>query len=468
MNRTDYQTALLPVNFRTAFKEADIRGVYGDEINDVLAYRIAASFAQHFGTTTVVVARDMRTTSPAMHQAVVEAFRDMGVFVIDTGMVTTPTLYYVSGTESLPGVMITASHNPARYNGMKFVLPGAIPLTKKTGLAAMLKLVEKNNFPYAKKRGGVKKKNYIPAYTKHLFRAANLDKKAAASVAIDIGNGMAGCVTPMLKAFSNISVTELFAVPDGAFPNRESNPNLAKNQKYITEKLRSGTYDFGVAFDGDADRVAFFDEKGRHVNAAAIGALLVTHFSEKHPKSRYVYTVLTSSAYREAIISAKGVPVKAKVGHAFIKEQMRKRDVIFGCEHSAHFYYRDHFYADSGMLTLLHMLSIVSRAKCKGQTFSQLVAPYQKYFQTENEDVFVPDRDSAMSAFMEWVAGQTDVTITHFDGVTISTPQWWCVVNKDVAMPTLNVMVESPSKKIAIAKQKEIIDYLKNYPYART
>ncbi len=467
MDTSIYRTGTLPPDFTKAFKDADIRGEYGKEIDARVAYRTMAAFIMCCNVTRIVIGRDMRVSSPELHDACVAAARDMGATVLDIGMVTTPTMYYVSGTEQIHGVMVTASHNPAKYNGLKFVLPGAIPITKKTGLQVMLQLVKKNSFIYAPKRGGLKKKNTIPAYQKHILAAASLDKKVTSSIAIDIGNGMAGSVTSLLSTFKNLKTTELFAQPDGTFPNRESNPNQSKNQKHIKAALQSGGYDFGVAFDGDADRIAFFDEQGRHINAAVIGALLAKQFLALRPKSHYIYTVLTSRAYYEAILEAKGKPVRARVGHAFIKQQMRKHDAVFGCEHSAHFYFKDHFYADSGVLTLLQVLLAFSKRE-PGQTFSQMVAPFTRYYQTENKDVTVSNRDEAMVQILSWAEAQKDVTITHFDGVTISTPQWWCVVNQDVAMPTLNVMVESRSQKLAQSIQKEIITFLKEHSHAHS
>jgi phosphomannomutase len=467
MDTSFYRSGSLPTNVTAAFKEGDIRGIYGSEIDQIATYRIVVAFITHCKVTKLVVARDMRVSSPAMHTACIAAARDMGVAIIDIGLATTPTMYYVAATESVFGVMITASHNPAMYNGLKFVLPGAIPLTRKTGLDAMLRLVKKNNFTYPRAKGVVQKKNVARAYQRYVREMARVPKSLKAQIVVDIGNGMAGTVTPILKNFKSLGVHELFAEPDGTFPNRESNPNSAKNQKHIRAALQSNNYDFGVAFDGDADRIAFFDEKGNHINAATIGALLASRFLATQPHSRFVYTVLTSRVYYDAVMAAHGKPLRARVGHAFIKEQMRKHDAVFGCEHSAHFYFKDHFFTDSGILTLLYVLAVFHEREA-GQAFSDLVAPYQTYTQTENKDVVVPDREQAMAAIEVWAKMQTDVTITHFDGVTIRTPDWWCVVNKDVAMPTLNVMVESPTKRLAVAKQKEIISFLKQYPYAHS
>jgi len=458
-----YNTLNLPNAYKKAFKDADIRGVYPTEINEVVAYRIARAFVEEFGWNEVIVARDMRVSSPSLRKAFVAGIRDAGATAIDIGIIDTPGLYFASGSLDLPGVVITASHNPAEYNGLKLVSPGAIPLTGKTGLTAILKRIEMNASRTIIERGALKKQSMMRKYVSYIKQKTKFVTKRRLRVVIDAGNGTAGPLIKELCANLPIEITPLFFELDGTFPNRESNPTLAKNQTEIKRTLKAGTYDFGVAFDGDADRVAFFDEKGNYINSAFIGALIAEHLLERFPKSTHIYTVFTSRAYEEAIKKSGGKAIRARVGHAFIKEVMRKQDALFGCEHSAHFYFKDNYYTDSGILAFLFVAAAMAEKIGAEKKFSEFIKPFSTYFQTEEVLVEVKDKELALQEIASRYESKHPESITYFDGVTIHFPEYWFVIKKSVTEDALKFVVESPKKQIAYTVQKEILEQLRIY-----
>jgi phosphomannomutase len=447
-------------DFYKAFKDADIRGVYPTELNDEVAYLVARAFVQLFNHKKVVVGRDMRLSSPALHKSFVTGVTDAGADVVDIGLVPTPALYHASGALNLPGVMITASHSPKAHNGLKLVLAGAIPLTNTTGLKAIRSLVQQPKLIEPKKRGNVTSKNTLAAFAKYVYKIAPLSKNIPPiSIVADAGNAMGAVTLEAFDALLPIKTKVLLPTLDGNFPHRGSNPTLKKNQKIIKDALTSAAYDFGISYDGDADRVVFFDEKGNYINSAVIGALVATALLDTHPKAKLIYTVLTSRIYEETIREKGGTPVHARVGHAFIKETMRKRDVVFGCEHSAHFYYKDFFYTDSVMLTLLYVLRLYATHKQAGGTFSSLVKPYQKYHQTEDLMIYVDNKNAAL----ETIAKHKQLrafTITHKDGLILESESAWGVIKPSVTEAALNVIVESTSKKRAEECKKMLVELI--------
>lgn len=457
-------TQPIPDSFATAFKDADIRGVYPTEIDEVVAYRVARAFVELFSLHTVIVARDMRLSSPALQNAFVAGVRDSGADVMDIGAVDTPALYYASGTYNLPGVVITASHNPRQYNGLKLVCAGAVPLTNKTGLADIRKSIGRNQFAPVHSRGTLKKKSIHKAYAQYIKNSVSVRAPRPLRVVVDAGNGMAATLQASLSSGTAIEVTPLFFELDGTFPNRNSNPTLAKNQRAIKAELKAGNYDFGVAFDGDADRVAFFDERGNYLNSAVIGALIAEKLLTDYPASKHVYTVFTSKTYEETIKARGGTAIKARVGHAFIKEVMRKKDAVFGCEHSAHFYFKDNFYTDSGILAFLYVAAAYADAiTIAPLPFSKFIQPFCCYYQTEEVLVKVKDKKATLAAIASHYTDQSGFQVTKYDGVTVRTANYWFVVKASVTEDALKFVVESPKKKVAVDTQKELLRFFRNY-----
>ncbi|MCI0532941.1 phosphomannomutase/phosphoglucomutase, partial [bacterium] len=386
---------VLPLNFEKAFKPADIRGIYPTEINEEVAYRTARAFVALYGLKEVIVGRDMRLSSPSLRNAFVRGAKAQGANVIDIGLADTPAVYFSSGTYAKYGVMITASHNPKEFNGLKLVKSGAIPLTDTDGLDKIKTLVLENKFPKPKKTGTIKKKVILKEYKKYLQSLVNIPSKRKISVVIDAGNGMATVLAPIICGGYPIEMHPLFFGLDGSFPNRDSNPTLEENQWPIKAEIKKARPDFGVAFDGDVDRVAFFDEQGKAVNSSLIGSLIAKHIlqNEKMKGTKIAYTNFTSKSFLETIRKYGGTPIRAKVGHSFIKKTMRKEDALFACELSAHFYFKENYYADSGVLAFLRILEEYARPENEGKKFSELVAEFDKYKQTEEELIAVTDKE---------------------------------------------------------------------------
>ncbi len=446
----------------SAFRDADIRGVYPKEINEELTYLVARAFVEEFSLRQVVVARDMRLSSPVLESAFIKGVVDAGADAVAIGLMDTPGLYFVSGTKKLPGVMITASHSPKNYNGLKLVLPGAVPLTEKHGLKAIRRRVERGDFAVVPRVGKVIKKDVMPQYLASQARSLTTKRTTGVRIVVDSGNGMSGPFMSKLLPETAIQATFLFSDLDGSFPNHGSDPTLHKNQKAISAALRSGGSDFGVAFDGDADRIAFFDETGKFVNSSVIGAIIATRLLAKQPGSKIAYTNLTSRVYEEVIKNHGGVPVITRVGHAFIKESMRQKDILFGAEHSGHYYYKDYFYTDSAVLTLSYILEAYQQAKKDGQSFSDMIAPYLLYEQTEDTIVMVDDQPKALASAYTYLQSLQPKRMRKYDGYMVDFGDVWGAIKISVTEPALKMMFEGTRKKAAQQVQDQLAAYIKS------
>ncbi len=437
----------LLADFTKAFKEADIRGVYPRELDDEVVYLIARAFVERGSYKKVVVGRDMRLSSPALREAFVRGAVDAGAGVVDIGLCTTPMLYFASATLKLPGVMITASHSPKDHNGLKLVAAGAVPLTSRTGLDAILKCLQHGRFLSAARRPGkIVHKEVAAAFGRFVLKSHRTPPAATPlRVVVDCGSGMGALLLPLLPRLG-LTVTPLFAELDGTFPHRGSNPTVPKNQQAIVAELKKGGYDFGIAFDGDADRIAFFDETGHYVNCGAIGALIAERLLSTHPKATCVGTVLTSRAYREAVVGAGGRHALARVGHTYVKEVMHAKDAVFGCEHSGHFFFKDFFYTDSVVLTLRYVLASY---RSQGEGFASLLSRHTHYHQTEDLMVAVRDVIKAERGMAEYASSE-NARLTVRDGLTLDYGDVWVVIKPSVTETALNIMAEGKDKKRAI------------------
>lgn len=455
-------TMTLQANYMRAFKPADIRGMYPTEIDDELVYFVARAFVEEFGFKKVVVGRDMRLSSPALYDAFVKGVNDSGADVVDIGMVHSPAVYYASGTMNLPGVMITASHSPKDFAGLKLVYAQAIPLTESTGLGKIRRRIEKGKFAAGLKPGKVKAKDILKAYQRFVLKGYKAKKLEGMKIMADTGNGMAGVLMPLLAEKLPVKFDVLFPKLDGSFPNRDSDPTLGKNQKQLKTKLQAKKYDFGISFDGDGDRIAFLDESGKYINSAVIGALIAERLIARNPKAKIGYTMLTSRSYEEAIRNAGGKPVLMRVGHAFIKDSMRKKDVLFACEHSGHFYFKDYFYTDSVTLTLLEVLDAYAEAKAKGETFGEMMKPYLKYQQTEDVVINVKDKKVSLAKTEAYIKKMNPKSMRKFDGLVVDFGDVWGGVKVSVTEFALKLMFESSKKKDAKEVQAKLAAYIKS------
>jgi phosphomannomutase len=455
-------TYIVPPAFIKSFKDADIRGVYPSEINDAVAYLVARAFVEEFQYKKVVVGCDMRLSSPELKAAFIEGARASGASVVDVGLVATPQLYFASGSQKLPGVMITASHSPKEFNGMKLVHAEAIPLTKRNGLTQILRRVQQGKWHDTSKRGGLTTKNIDAGYVKMVTKGMKPEKYKGIKLATDIGNGMAHEIIPLLRERLPIHFDTLFAKMDGSFPNRDSDPNLHENQVALDAKIDAGHYDFGISFDGDADRIAFLDEHGSYVNSAAIGALIASRILVREPKAKIASTNLNSRIYEETIKKCGGKVVMARTGHTFVKEQMRKHGAAFGCEYSGHFFFRDFFYTDSVVLTLREVLDAYLDAKKAGQTFGEMMSPYLVYEQTEDVVVKVADKEVVMAKIHDYLQSLKPVSIKSFDGYFVDFGDVWGAVKMSVTEYAVKLMFESASKTKAKKIQNQILKFVKS------
>lgn len=449
-------------DYKSAFKDADIRGIYPTEIDEEVTYLTARAFVDEFKLSSVLVARDMRLSSDSLHEAFCKGVNDAGANVVDIGLVSTPILYFASGSLNLPGVVITASHSPKNYNGLKLVLAGAIPLTERHGLGAIRRRIEKGTFNEVAKRGKIVLKDVKSKYANFVLKGIKTQKWPKMNVVADCGNGMSAVILPLLKQKLPVQFTSLYEKLDGSFPNRGSDPTLKKNHKGISSLIKTANHDFGIAFDGDADRVAFFDETGKFINSAVIGALVAERLLKQKPKAKIVYTNLTSRVYEETIKKNGGRAVLARVGHAFIKEKMRQQDAIFGCEHSGHFYFKDYFYTDSVVLTLRYVLEAYAEAKAKGIKFSEMVYPYLSYEQAEDVVVEVRDKHKAIEIVHQFLLKKGPKKITKFDGYKVDFGDVWGSVKISVTEHALKMMFESKKLKTAKTLQSEIVSFVRS------
>ena len=453
-------SAVLPNEYLKAFKPADIRGIYPTELDEEVAYRIARAFVVLYKLKKVILGRDMRVSSVSLRKAFVKGVTDQGAEVIDIGLVDTPAVYYASGKYKAHGAMITASHNPKQYNGIKLVKPGAVPLTEEDGLGEIKQLLQLNEFSTPKTKGVVTKKAIFAEYKEYIKKLVTIKSTRKIRVVVDAGNGMATVLAPILKNGYPLKMYPLFFKLDGRFPNRGSNPTVKKNIGPIVEKIREVKPDFGVAFDGDVDRVAFFDETGKPVNSAVIGAMIAKNILEKKP-GNIVYTNFTSKSFYETILKYGGTPVREKVGHSFIKTAMREVDAPFSCEHSAHFFFKENYYSDSGILAFLRVLEEFASPEHEGKKFSALVKEFNLYQQTEELLIPVRDKDGIIESVRKIYADQNPLRIDLFDGLAVDFPDYWFCLRKSVTEDVLNLVVEARDVSRMKQATNEILDLVK-------
>ena len=379
------------MDFSKAFKANDVRGIYGKTITDEMFYRIGYACYKFF-KSKIVVGTDMRVSSPLLEKAFISGYTDAGGSVLDIGLVGTDVVYYASGKFKLPAVMITASHNPSKYNGIKFVSSGAKPINKKNGLKTIQKLAEKVKKRKVKMKGTVLKRNIIKQYVKHTHSFVSKKKLRKIKVVVDAGNGMAGRMVPYVYSKLPLSIIPMYFKLDGRFPHHVPNPVKPSNTRDLQRRVKKEKADYGVEFDADTDRVYFIDECGRRVNSSIIAGLIIKHLFLKTP-GVVVYSSSCSKIVPELALFYGGRVFESRVGHTFVKKKMAEKNGTFGVEHSGHFYFKNNFNADSGMIASLLVYEIYSM---QPYPFSAMVAEFSKYPKSEEISVRVKDVDKAM------------------------------------------------------------------------
>lgn len=432
------------------FGAYDIRGIYPTALTDDIAYKVGRGLVVFLGANQVMVGRDMRLSSPSLAAAVMRGITDQGADAVDLGMTTTDELYFAVGKFNAPaGVMITASHNPGNYNGLKLCREQAIPLSDTTGVFAIRDMVIANDFPTPERKGQIVQRDVLDDFVQHALSFVDKNAIAPLKVAADAGNGMAGLLLP--RVFAQLPQCTLFPLYfelDGHFPHHPASPIEPENMADLQQLVREKGADIGVAFDGDADRMFITDEHGNLIDGSTVTATVATSLLRKHPGSTILYNLISSRSVPEAIERAGGKAVRTRVGHSFIKPQMRSENAIFGGEHSGHFYFRDNFYADSGLIAFLHVLELVSQ---EHTTVSQLVAPFQTRFASGEINTKVASHEivaQKIQAIKDAFASQPDAQIDTLDGVTVSFPTWWFNVRGSNTEPLLRLNVEGDTEQL--------------------
>ncbi len=436
------------------FKAYDIRGVVPDELDEAVAESVGAAFARLTGARAVVTVHDMRTSSGPLAEAFGHGVTSQGADVVAGGLGSTDMLYYASGSMGLPGAMITASHNPSKYNGIKLCREGARPVGQDTGLAELRGLVEQGNAGGQAVPGAVTDEDLLAGYAGYLKTLVDLSGIRPLRVAVDAGNGMAGHTVPSVFAGLPIEIVPLYFELDGTFPNHEANPIDPRNLRDLQRAVTEHGADIGLAFDGDADRCFIVDERGEIVSPSVLTALIGARELAREPGATIIHNLITSRAVPEIIAEHGGVPVRTRVGHSFIKAEMAAHAAVFGGEHSGHFYFRDFWFADSGMLAALHALAALG-----GQAgpLSRLLAQYSRYSASGEINTEVTDQAAVTARVRDEFGDRPMVSVDELDGLTVAAPDWWFNLRPSNTEPLLRLNVEAADEARMAGLRDEVL-----------
>ncbi len=423
----------------TIFKAYDIRGTVPDQLDAEVARRIGAAFARFAGADSIVVARDMRESGVELSRAFAEGAAAQGVDVVDLGLASTDLVYYAAGKLDRPGAMFTASHNPARYNGIKLCLSGARPVGEDTGLGEVRRLVEVG-VPATDHQGRITESSLIDDYAAHVRSFVDRSVLRPLKVVADTANGMGGLVVPRVFDGLPFDLEILFPELDGSFPNHPADPIQPENLKDLQARVLETRADVGLAFDGDADRVFLVDERAQPVSGSLTTALVAKAMLEKHPGSVIIHNLICSRVVREVIVENGGTPVQTRVGHSFIKAVMADTGAVFGGEHSGHYYFRDNYRADSGLIAALVVLELLSKSQLP---LSEVVLPFDRYADSGEINTEVDDP----RAVIERVASVfADKPQERLDGLTVDGGDWWFNLRPSNTEPLLRLNLEAPTR----------------------
>ncbi|GAA1886168.1 phosphomannomutase/phosphoglucomutase [Asanoa iriomotensis] len=444
-------------------KAYDIRGTVPDQFNEGLARQIGAAFAEWTGADTIVTVRDMRPSSPGLAAAFAEGATSRGVNVIDAGLGSTDLMYFASGHLGVPGAVFTASHNPAQYNGIKLCRAGAAPVGQDTGLRAIRTMIEHGIGAGNGTPGTVSKLDLLGDYARHLRGLVDLSGIRPLKIVVDAANGMGGHVVPAVLGDALLPALPLSIVPmyfdlDGTFPNHEANPidpaNLVDLQKAVVEHGA----DAGLAFDGDADRCFLIDQNGDPVPPSAIVGLIATRELARDPGAAIVYNVITSQAVPEIVTEAGGTPVRCRVGHSFMKQLMADHDAIFGGEHSGHYYFRDFWRADTGMLAAMHVLAALGG---QDRPLSELAGEYTRYAASGEINSQVPDPAATLRSVGATYAATLGAQVDWLDGLTVTYGKLWFNLRPSNTEPMLRLNVEGPDTASVVRLRDEVLAHVR-------
>jgi phosphomannomutase len=438
------------------FKAYDVRGVVPDELDAALARLIGAAFAAWAKQPAVLVGRDCRLSSPELSAALAEGIASRGVDVVDLGLASTDLLYFASGKLDLPGLMLTASHNPPDYNGIKFCMPGARPVGQDTGLADVRALVERGDLgPLAPRTGRVESRDMLDAYVEHVLSFVEVDALRPMVIVADTANGMGGLVVPPVMARLPVKLHHLYPELDGTFPNHPADPIDPENQKDLKAAVLEYGADLGLAFDGDADRVFLVDERAEDVSGSLLTALIARAMLRREPGAKIVHNLICSWIVPETIRAEGGMPIRTRVGHSFIKQVMAETVAMFGGEHSGHYYFRENYRADSGLIAAVVALGELSAS---GVKLSELLAPFRKYDDSGEINSRVEDPAAKIE---EIAAVFADGRQDRLDGLTVEFEDWWFNVRPSNTEPLLRLNVEAKTPELLAQKTAEVLGLIR-------
>ncbi|MGA0878474.1 MAG: phosphomannomutase/phosphoglucomutase [Ilumatobacteraceae bacterium] len=437
-------------------KAYDIRGTVPDQLDVTVAHALGVGFASFTGAPVAIVARDMRPSGPELVEAFSRGLMEHGVDVIDIGLASTDLLYFAAGRLDAPGAMFTASHNPAQYNGIKLCLAGARPVGVDTGLlqvrAAAERVLSGDLPPNAERRGRTTERDMLSAFVDHVISFVDPASMRPMRVVADTANGMGGLVVPAV--FERLALLELevmYAELDGTFPNHPADPLQSANQRDLQARVVAGGFDIGLAFDGDADRVFVVDELGRGLSGSTTTAILAAAMLRKHPGATVLHNLICSRAVPEVIRESGGIPLRTKVGHSFIKQLMAETGAVFGGEHSAHYYFKDNYRADSGLIAVMMMLEEMSRT---GQPLSELRRPYERYSSSGEINTQVEDPQQVIDAVSKTFAAYDQ---DRLDGLTVDCGSWWFNLRPSNTEPLLRLNLEAPDRDVCDERVTEVL-----------
>ncbi|MGH3949233.1 MAG: phosphomannomutase/phosphoglucomutase [Pseudonocardiaceae bacterium] len=444
-------------------KAYDIRGVVGEQLDEELVTRFGAAFARLVvgeAATGVAIGHDMRDSSPGLAAAFAEGVTSQGVDVVSIGLASTDELYFASGSLNLPGAMFTASHNPARYNGIKLCRAGAAPVGQDSGLTEIRESIEQGVPEFVGAPGTVTRHDVLADYADYLRGLVDISGIRPLKVVVDAGNGMGGHTVPTVFEGLPIEVVPLYFELDGSFPNHEANPLDPANLVDLQAKVRDVGADAGLAFDGDADRCFVIDERGEPVPPSTVTALVAVRELAKEPGGTIIHNLITSKAVPEIVAENGGRPVRTRVGHSFIKAKMAETDAIFGGEHSAHYYFRDFWRADTGMLAALHVLAALGE---HDGTLSELTAEYRRFSASGEINSTVDDQVARQLAVKDAFADRSGVKVDELDGLTVELPDGgWFNLRPSNTEPLLRLNVEAADEDAVRALTDEVLSIVRD------
>lgn len=440
------------------FKAYDIRGIYPEELNEDVAYAIAQAYTKLFAPKVIALGRDVRISGASLWSATAKGFTDHGVDIVDIGVITTDTMSFTSGAYDYDGaIIISASHNPREYNGMKMMRRGAIAVSGDTGIQDIQKIVQSGYAWKAERQGAISRRNVGPDYLTKCLSFIDVKKLKPLTAVL---NGMFGPVVNNVRALGlPLTIVPLNDIPDGTFPKGAPNPFLPENQKETRELIEKTKPDLGAAWDGDADRFFIYDETGRAISGYFLTAFLGAYFAKKYPGAKIVHDPRLTWAVQESVIEAGGVPLVNRVGHSFIKTRMREEDAIFGGEMSGHFYFRDFYYADNGLIPFLLLLEVISET---GKKVSELFEPYFSTYAILDGELNTPlAQGMAPDAVLEKIKSKfSDADISLLDGISIEYNDWRANIRASNTEPLLRLNVEARSHEVLLVKTKELQDII--------